>query len=64
MVKINERMLNYKCKSHRGRSPTNRPDILCIIEITDRITRVYAKTIEDKRADTILQIIIQQIRSG
>ena len=31
-VQIDETMLNYKCKSHRGRSPTNKTDALCIIE--------------------------------
>ena len=28
-VQIDETMLNFKCKSHRGRSPTNSTDALC-----------------------------------
>jgi hypothetical protein len=31
LVNIDETMLNYKCKSHRGRSATNRTDALCIV---------------------------------
>ncbi|KAM0674204.1 hypothetical protein GVAV_002278 [Gurleya vavrai] len=32
IVQINETMLNFKCKSHRGRSPENKTDALCIVE--------------------------------
>ncbi|KAM0684830.1 hypothetical protein COBT_003962, partial [Conglomerata obtusa] len=32
VVQIDETMLNYRCKSHRGRSPTNRTDALVIAE--------------------------------
>ena len=38
-IQIDETMLNYKCKSHRGRSPTNKTDVLCIVEIAEKITR-------------------------
>ncbi|KCZ79966.1 hypothetical protein H312_02635, partial [Anncaliia algerae PRA339] len=33
IVQIDETMLNYKCKSHRGRSSTNKTDSLCIVEV-------------------------------
>lgn len=32
-VQINETILNYKYKSHRGISLTNRTEALCIVEI-------------------------------
>ncbi|KCZ79848.1 hypothetical protein H312_02761 [Anncaliia algerae PRA339] len=28
-IRIDEAMLNYKCKSHRGSSSVNRTDVLC-----------------------------------
>ncbi|KAG0418154.1 hypothetical protein DMUE_6406 [Dictyocoela muelleri] len=57
-------MLNYKCKSHRGRSSTNRTDALCIIEYGSGIVRAFAKTIPDKKQTTILPIICSQVLSG
>ncbi|KAM0686472.1 hypothetical protein COBT_002304, partial [Conglomerata obtusa] len=42
IVQIDETMMNYKCKSHRGRSPTNRTDALCMVEVLNGIERVYA----------------------
>ena len=47
-VQIDETMLNYKCKSHRGRSPTNRTDALCIVEYNGEISRVFARFIPNK----------------
>ncbi|KAM0686314.1 hypothetical protein COBT_002467 [Conglomerata obtusa] len=32
IVQINETMMNHKCKSHRGLSPTNRTDALCMVD--------------------------------
>ncbi|KCZ82413.1 hypothetical protein H312_00071 [Anncaliia algerae PRA339] len=49
-------MLNFRCKSHRGRSPQNRTDALCIIEYDGKITRAFAKIIANKEANTILPI--------
>ena len=56
-VQVDETMLNYKCKSHRGRSPTNRTDSLCIIEYVNHITRAYATVIPNKMQSTIVPII-------
>lgn len=61
IVQIDETMLNYKCKSHRGRSPANRTDALCIVEVGQRITRAYASVIPDKRSRTIIPIIMSQV---
>jgi transposase-like protein len=54
-------MLNYKAKSHRGRSPSNHTDALCIVEAKRSITRVFAKTIPDKKASTLIPIICSQV---
>jgi hypothetical protein len=32
-VQVDETILNYKCKSHRGRSHENMTDALCIVEV-------------------------------
>ncbi|KCZ82553.1 hypothetical protein H312_00211 [Anncaliia algerae PRA339] len=39
IVQVDETMLNYKCKSHRGRSSRNKSDALCIVEYDGHITR-------------------------
>lgn len=61
IVQIDETMLNYKCKSHRGRSPSNRTDSLCMVEFTERITRAYATVIPNKCANTLIPIICNQV---
>jgi transposase-like protein len=61
IVQVDETMLNYKCKSHRGRSPTNRTDALCIIEYAQNITRVFASVISDKTSATMIPIICSQV---
>jgi hypothetical protein len=48
-VNIDETMLNYKCKSHRGRNPSNKTDSLCIIELDGHITKAFACIIGDKK---------------
>ncbi|KCZ80992.1 hypothetical protein H312_01597 [Anncaliia algerae PRA339] len=48
IVQIDETMLNFKCKSHRGRSPENRTDSLCIVEYNGNIKRVFAQIIPNK----------------
>ncbi|KCZ76427.1 hypothetical protein H311_02576, partial [Anncaliia algerae PRA109] len=32
IVQVDKTMLNYRCKSHRGRNPHNRTDALTIAE--------------------------------
>ena len=63
-VQIDETMLNYKCKSHRGRSPTNRTDALCIVEYNGKITRVFACVIPNKLQSTLVPIICNNVASG
>jgi transposase-like protein len=64
IINIDETMLNYKCKSHKGRSPENKTDALLIVECDPHVKRVMAVTIPDKRAATILPIIISNVVSG
>ena len=54
-------MLNYKCKSHRGRSPLNRTDALCIVEVKEKIVKSFARVIPDKKKETIIPIIVAQV---
>ena len=50
-VQVDETMMNFKCKSHRGRSSTNKTDALCMVEVDQdgHITRSFAKVIPNKR---------------
>ncbi|KCZ78689.1 hypothetical protein H311_00273 [Anncaliia algerae PRA109] len=64
VVEIDETMLNFKCKSHRGRSPSNKTDALCIVEVGQKITRAFAKIIPNKKIETILPIVISQVMPG
>jgi transposase-like protein len=64
IVQVDETMLNYRCKSHRGRSPSNRTDAICIVEVRSAICRVLAEVIHDKSASTLLPIIIRRVLSG
>ena len=57
-------MLNYKCKSHRGRSPANRTDSSTIIELENHITRAFAVVIPDKTAARLVDIIHNQVVEG
>ncbi|KAG0442117.1 hypothetical protein DMUE_0523 [Dictyocoela muelleri] len=61
MVQIDETMINYKCKSHRGRSARNRTDAICIVEVREGIERAYARVIPDKRKSTLIPIICSKV---
>ncbi|KCZ79774.1 hypothetical protein H312_02826 [Anncaliia algerae PRA339] len=39
IVKVDKTMLNYKCKSHRGRSSGNKIAAICIVEVENNILR-------------------------
>lgn len=64
VVQIDETMLNFKCKSHRGRSPENRTDALVIVECSPHISRVWAEVIPNKQKETILPIICNHVVNG
>ncbi|KAG0424824.1 hypothetical protein DMUE_6073, partial [Dictyocoela muelleri] len=64
MVQIDETMMNYKCKSHRGRSPYNETETLCIVEVGHNITRVFATVIPNKKRKTLIPIIMKNVAPG
>ncbi|KAG0439310.1 hypothetical protein DMUE_2518 [Dictyocoela muelleri] len=64
IVQIDETMLNFKVKSHRGRSPQNRTDELAIIEYDEGIKCVFACTIDAKTEEYIVLIICSQVASN
>ncbi|KCZ80575.1 hypothetical protein H312_02032, partial [Anncaliia algerae PRA339] len=39
LIEIDETMMNFKVKSHRGRSPSNKTDALCFVEFNEKITK-------------------------
>ncbi|KAG0435286.1 hypothetical protein DMUE_4797 [Dictyocoela muelleri] len=57
-------MLNYKCKSHRCRSPQNRTDTLCIFECISCIQREYVFIIPEKKMKTAIPIINNVVSPG
>jgi transposase-like protein len=58
---VDETGLNYKVKAHRGRSPVNKTDALCIVEVEEHITRAFACVIENKKAETLIPIITDNV---
>ncbi|KAG0419263.1 hypothetical protein EQH57_0549 [Dictyocoela roeselum] len=64
IVQVDETMLNYKVKSHRGRSAENKTDALCIIEFENGIKRVFACVIDNKLELTIVPILCSQVASN
>jgi hypothetical protein len=64
VVQVDETMLNYKCKSHRGQPPTNKTDDFCIVEVRGGIKRAFAKVIPGKRSCTLVPIIVSQFANG
>ncbi|KCZ76524.1 hypothetical protein H311_02473 [Anncaliia algerae PRA109] len=64
IVQIDESMLNFKAKSHRGRSPDNKTDCISIVECTNEIVRAYPKIIPNKESSTILPIITSHLANN
>lgn len=65
IIQIDETMMNYKCKSHRGRSTDNKTEAICIVEIKEsKITRVWAEVIDNKKIETMLPIICSRVVVG
>lgn len=64
-VQVDETMLNYKCKSHRGRSTSNKTDAITIVEVKNGVTtKVHAEIIIDKSINTIMPIILNKVITG
>lgn len=64
LVQIDETMLNYKCKSHRGRSSRNKTDSISIIEFDKHIVRCFAQVIPNKKKETLVPIICNNVVNG
>ncbi|KCZ81096.1 hypothetical protein H312_01462, partial [Anncaliia algerae PRA339] len=64
IIQIDETMMNFKCKSHRGRSTLNKTDALVIIEYQNKIKRAFAKIIPNKESRTIIPIVVSQVASS
>ncbi|KAG0442783.1 hypothetical protein DMUE_0007 [Dictyocoela muelleri] len=57
LIQIDETMLNFKAKSHRCRSPSNRTFAICIVETSNNIIKAFAKITPNKKASTLIPII-------
>ncbi|KCZ78953.1 hypothetical protein H311_00006 [Anncaliia algerae PRA109] len=64
IVQIDETMLNFKSKSHRGRLPLNKTDALVIVEVNNIVSQIYSEVIENKKKETIMPIICDQVVTG
>jgi transposase-like protein len=65
VVQIDETMINHSIKAHRGRSPSNKTDSLCIVECeSGSIKRCFAKVIPNKQQSTIVPIILSQVAAN
>ncbi|KCZ75793.1 hypothetical protein H311_03220 [Anncaliia algerae PRA109] len=64
IVQINENMLNYKCKSHRGLLPENITDSSCIVEVSSKIQGAYATIIPNRKEITIIPVICNKVASN
>ncbi|KCZ79874.1 hypothetical protein H312_02724 [Anncaliia algerae PRA339] len=56
--------MNLKTKSHRSRSPTNKIDAITIVECNQKITKIFASVIKDKKENTILPVTKEHVLSG
>ena len=63
-VQLYEIMMNFKYKSHRGRAASSTTDAYCIIKFRNGICRSFSTCIPDKRSDTLVPIIINQVANG
>jgi hypothetical protein len=61
VVQIDETILNYKCKSHRGRLSSNKTDALCIVEARNSIKKAFECIIPNKRDKTLIPITCSQV---
>ena len=63
-VQIDETMVNYKAKSHRGRSPREQIWALVIVDVSRTPSKCFVKIVENRTASTLLPIISSVVRSG
>ncbi|KCZ81828.1 hypothetical protein H312_00727, partial [Anncaliia algerae PRA339] len=63
-VQVDETMMNFECKSRRGRSPHNQTDAISIVEVENNITRAFARVIGNKKSEILIPIICENVISG
>ena len=65
-VQCDETMMNFKCKSHRDRSPFNITEALCIVYVNSKvhISRAFVELIPHKKAETIIPTILKNVLIG
>ena len=63
-VQVDETMLNYKVKSHRGRGPREQIWCLSIVDTSFLPSRGYYEIVANRRAETLLPIIARVVREG
>lgn len=64
-VRIDETMLNFKCKSHRGRSTENKTDAITMVEVRNGITiNVHDEIIPNKTSEVMIPMILKHIVAG
>lgn len=63
-VQVDETMLNYKVKSHRGRGPREKVWCLSIVDTSYTPSKCYFEIVENRRAETLLPIIGRIVRQG
>ncbi|KAG0435553.1 hypothetical protein DMUE_4677 [Dictyocoela muelleri] len=64
IVQIDKKMLYFKSKSHRDRSPLNKTDAHVIVEVNNIVSQIYAEVIENKKNETIMPIICDHVVTG
>ncbi|KCZ78829.1 hypothetical protein H311_00134 [Anncaliia algerae PRA109] len=62
IVQIDESILNFKAKNHRGRFPDNKNDCISIVECT--VVRAYAIALPNKEYSISLPIITSQVANN
>ncbi|KCZ78590.1 hypothetical protein H311_00372, partial [Anncaliia algerae PRA109] len=61
LIQIDKIMLNFKCKSHRGRFPGSKSDAFCIIKFKQNISKCFACLIQNIKICTLIPIITSYI---
>lgn len=63
-VQVDETMISFKGKNHRGLNPVNKTWALCITDNSTTPSLGYVEIIPDKKATTLLPIIRRVVRPG
>jgi len=64
IIQVDETLLSYECKIHRGRPAHNKTDCVCIVEVGNGIERAYATVIPNKERSTLVPLILRNVSLG